>query len=421
MPGPDLLRPRRDRQERPSGARALVGRFLPAALVAAGLWAGCGKKGPPLPPLPRVPAAAADVEATLWGSILELSWSAAPPPEPGQVRVGYEIAWLVEPRSGGEPASAAGAPAGAAATGRIMAEGRRAPGPALEWSGSGSRRARRAEARVEIGEIPSRSALSVIVVARAGRQSAPSKPVTIDASGDAPPAVEEFEARSEPQGVRLRWRAAGAPARLELFRLEPGPGSRPLLLARVDPASGQFLDASARLGAQYRYSARPRRAAGERAWVAGPQVDSAPLAYTDTFAPEAPRGLTLLVESGGARLLWSPNREPDLAGYRVYRRLGDTEEEAVGSVSRSEVSWLDTEAAEGAQVVYRVTAFDTSPQQNESAFSEPVAATVRRPRTLPPPPRTLLPSAPAAKPGEAPAPRDEKDPSPGEPPEGEQP
>jgi hypothetical protein len=85
------------------------------------------------------------------------------------------------------------------------------------------------------------------------------------------------------------------------------------------------------------------------------------------------------VEGSDLRLLWSPNREPDLAGYRVLRRLGDGPEQAVATVRSWEVTWVDGGVPEGADAVYRVTAFDSSPQANESGPSEPVAAGRRAP------------------------------------------
>lgn len=343
--------------------------------MAAGL-AACGKKGSPLPPLPRAPAAVRGLEATLAGSVLELAWTTLPPPAEGQTRVMHEILWEVA------AAGEAGSPAQVIE--RLRQSGRRAEGPGGDWSAAG-RRERRLEARVEVGEVAPGSALRAIVLARTGRHSTPSDPVALAPPQEPLPAPRGMEAIAEPEGVRLRWPPIPAGARLELFRSEAGSADGPALLARLDPAAGEFLDRSARLGAEYRYAARLRVPAGERAWAAGPAAEAGPVAYIDAFAPASPRGLALLMEGGGARLLWSPNREPDLAGYRIYRRIGDAEEEPLASVRGWEVTWLDSAVPEGESVAYRLTAFDASPRANESAPSEPVGGVVRRPRPLAPP------------------------------------
>lgn len=348
-----------------------------AALAALAALAACGKKGPPLPPLTRVPAAAADLEATLADGTLELAWTASAPPAPGAARVSYDILWEVEsPRPG--PGPAAG---GAAAVERLLAGGRRAGGPQVEWGESG-RRGRRLEARVEVGDPPPGAALRAVVVARSGRRSAPSLPIALTVPPRPLPAPGAFAIEAEAEGIRLRWEPLTAAARVELFRAEGGGAEPGALVSRADPAAGEFLDRTVRLGSAYRYAARLREAAGERAWAAGPLARAGPLEYSDAFPPAPPRGLTLLFEAGGARLLWSPGREPDLAGYRIYRRLGDGGEEAVGSVRGWEVTWVDAGAPEGERVEYRVTAFDASPRANESAPSEPAAGVVRRPMPL---------------------------------------
>ena len=47
-------------------------RWLAAACLVGALAAGCGKKGPPLPPLVRLPVAPADLSAERRGGIVDL-------------------------------------------------------------------------------------------------------------------------------------------------------------------------------------------------------------------------------------------------------------------------------------------------------------------------------------------------------------
>ena len=87
----------------------------------------------------------------------------------------------------------------------------------------------------------------------------------------------------------------------------------------------------------------------------------------DLTPPGAPAGLAVTRVGGGARLTWSPDAEPDLAGYSVYR--GGS---ATGPFARVNDSLLvspefdDALLPADAQVAwYRVTALDRS--GNESA------------------------------------------------------
>jgi hypothetical protein len=164
-----------------------------------------------------------------------------------------------------------------------------------------------------------------------------------------------------------------------------------------------------RLGTTYRYAARLRAPAGPRAWAAGPEAVAGPHPFIDSFAPAAPHGLALLIEADGVRLLWTPNREADLAGYRIYRRTGAGEGKLLESVRGRDVTWIDAAAPEGEIVAYRLTAFDASPLANESNPSEPIEVLVRRPRTLSVPP---LPPAPPPEPAAPPQTAPQTGPSP---------
>jgi hypothetical protein len=97
----------------------------------------------------------------------------------------------------------------------------------------------------------------------------------------------------------------------------------------------------------------------------------------DTTAPVAPLGLVATAQGGGTvRLIWSPNAEPDLAGYNVYRASS-----AAGPFARLNGSlvggtqYLDATIAGGGQTVwYEVSAQDAS--GNEGAHSAAASATV---------------------------------------------
>lgn len=88
----------------------------------------------------------------------------------------------------------------------------------------------------------------------------------------------------------------------------------------------------------------------------------------DRSPPAAPTGLTADPDPAGVRLAWSPNSEPDLAGYRLYRNG-----EPVNATPVAVPSFLDDAVREG-RFAYTVVAVDRAGQ--ESAPSAPVELTV---------------------------------------------
>jgi len=346
---------------------------LAAALLAVLVAGSCGKKGPPLPPLPRTPPPVSDLEVTLAGDVLELAWGASPPLEPGPARVEYDVVW----ESG--PAAAPAEPEEFDLK-HFLQRATQEEGPAIEWTPQSGRRSRRMSWQIETRGLAPEKWVQVVLLARSGRRHTVSNQVHLQVPAQPPPAISSLELIPEPDGLRVRWEPFESEGRLEVYREE---NDQPrTLLARVASSAGELEDSSVRLGGSYRYSLRLRHKAGERTWVAGPVVRSELMTYRDIFPPAAPKGLTLVIEGEGVRLLWSPNREADLAGYRVYRRLGGGEEAKVTDLSPWDVTWLDVEPAEGVAVEYRMTAIDSSPQKNESAPSDPASGTVRRPRAV---------------------------------------
>lgn len=86
-------------------------------------------------------------------------------------------------------------------------------------------------------------------------------------------------------------------------------------------------------------------------------------------------------------LVWTPNREGDLSGYKVYRGINSCADASLmylATVPAPTAAYTDIMIPRNTQVVcYAVTAFDTA--RNESLFSNKVSKTVN-----------LAPSAPTA-------------------------
>lgn len=94
----------------------------------------------------------------------------------------------------------------------------------------------------------------------------------------------------------------------------------------------------------------------------------------DTAPPSAPSGVNAALENGSdARVRWSANGEPDLAGYTVYRSVSAGGPfESVSPAGLTSTQFLDTAIPAGtARVWYQVSAIDAS--GNESARSATIS------------------------------------------------
>ncbi|MCW5213143.1 hypothetical protein VU04_09565 [Desulfobulbus sp. TB] len=95
----------------------------------------------------------------------------------------------------------------------------------------------------------------------------------------------------------------------------------------------------------------------------------------DQIAPTTPRNVsTVRTGTFSIKIFWDQGEETDLAGYRVYRRLGNENEPSmIGEVKVPYNIYEDTQApGENIYVYYSVSSFDTSVPPNESERSAEV-------------------------------------------------
>ncbi|MDA8160942.1 MAG: fibronectin type III domain-containing protein [Desulfobacteraceae bacterium] len=156
--------------------------------------------------------------------------------------------------------------------------------------------------------------------------------------------------------------------RYQVYRRLPGQDDfKPL---GETTAATSYTDAGLVNGQTYRYQVRAVREANATQLIglASHPVSASP---RDLTPPAPPRGLRAVRMSGGVRLMWEPNREDDLAGYRIYRRLsGEDKIKKIGEVSKNQLSFVDPlpHAPDGCD--WRITAFDQAQPANESEPSK---------------------------------------------------
>jgi hypothetical protein len=107
---------------------------------------------------------------------------------------------------------------------------------------------------------------------------------------------------------------------------------------------------------------------------------SAPTCVTprDTFAPAAPKGLSVVAGPGTINLSWDANGEADLAGYVVLRGEvpGDTLQPLTPSPLAA-TNFEDKTARPGVRYAYAIVALDKASPANRSAPSPRVEETAR--------------------------------------------
>lgn len=351
--------------------RALAG--LAAGLVL--LVPACGKKGPLSPPLRLVPQTAESLRAVQRGARVVLEWvqpdayndgsplgeiaavevweGGAPGDFPDAARLVRSLASAdLEPlRTTAKSAPAAYAlafvPSGPAPTGG---------GPrlfALRVVDARRRRASDFTPPVSLRYVPvPLPPTGVVAEVGESRIVLSWTPPARNADGTTPPALG---------GYRV-YRSDGGPA----LRLNAKPVGEPRL---EDPA---FV-----FGRAYRYVVRAVAAEEETA----ESEDAVPLDLTprDVFPPAAPAGLT--ASAGGAviTLLWDPNREPDLAGYKVWRReAGRTDWLLLTPAPGAGNAYTDMSPVKGVRTEYAVSAVDAA--GNEGPRCPPVSEIVKEGR-----------------------------------------
>ena len=100
-----------------------------------------------------------------------------------------------------------------------------------------------------------------------------------------------------------------------------------------------------------------------------------PITPHDTFPPAPPTNVSALFTASAVELVWTANREPDLAGYNIYRREKEGVPQKINVELLRTPTFEDRSVQLGHQYLYRVTSVDET--RNESSPSEEVTVETR--------------------------------------------
>jgi hypothetical protein len=342
----------------------------------------CGKKGPPLPPLLKVPVAPPDLTASRRGEIVDLQFTVpstntdgsrpanvdrvevyavttAPGVPPAALtdaqfaRYGTRVDVVAvkaprdpnltadpdEPSEEVEPPEGDGLDQGAVAhveesLGDDAMEATEVPHEGPKVKPTDGNEDRGLPLVAPIADPPLRT-YAVVGVSTRGKKGPVSKRVAVPLAPPPPPPEAPTIDYTERE-ITVTWPLANAPAPSDGGELLPsrplGPpkppveytvydATDPAALTKLTPspiASPKYTDKRIAWGEKRCYTVRSTVRLGS----ATVESDAGPpecKVLVDSFAPAAPKGLAAISSAGAINLIWEPNTESDLAGYIILR------------------------------------------------------------------------------------------------------
>jgi hypothetical protein len=373
------------------------GLLLVSALSLLPWAAGCGKQGPPLPPLRNVPATTKDLAAVQQGPRILLTFSY---PQVTPAGIALQGISTVEVWSASRPALGGTAstmdPREFAPAGKLL---QKVTGADLTAATTGS--------RIEIS-LPLPELTAPLPATPPAAKAAPAPATTPTAATAAPPtppappvptplatyyavrtfgrtggdpsdfsnlasvvpkappsAPEHVTVTARADGIQVEWSPAqGTVVGYNIYRRNAQERSNGKPIHTSGAAEKSWLDNTARFGQSYIYTATAL--AQQTPPIESGIASEREIHYVDRFAPPPPGELVALAEAGRVRLVWRASDADDLAGYIVYRRAGTGGAfERVTAQPVVAAEYVDSNVTKGQTYTYRVTAIDQA--GNESA------------------------------------------------------
>jgi hypothetical protein len=211
-------------------------------------------------------------------------------------------------------------------------------------------------------------------VTKSGRPGPPSTRVELPLM-DPPAEPASPQATATERSIVLTWPAPATPAGPIAYNIYKVGSSDPINGAPV--AEAKYERAGVTFGTEECFTVRAVQKIGA---VSLESNESPPICLTprDTFAPAAPKGLSIVAAAGTMNLGWDANAEPDLAGYVILRgeAPGDTLQPLTPALITA-TSYEDKTVKPGVRYVYAIVAVDKASPANRSAASARVEETAR--------------------------------------------
>ena len=133
-----------------------------------------------------------------------------------------------------------------------------------------------------------------------------------------------------------------------------------------------FVDTGLKNGRQYWYKVRARLSSADvKGFGAASNISAATPA--DRTAPPVPTGFNGMLSASGTKLWWDHAADPDLAGYRIYRRQAGQAASATIDTVKDISRYHDHQLPSGAAIwYYSIAAFDHAEPANESERTQEI-------------------------------------------------
>jgi len=293
-------------------------------LLAGVIFSGCGKRRPPLPPVERVLQRTELLSGAQRGNEVILSWPApqrnAPDSSVQSIRR-IDVYRLAE--KPGAPLALTEEEFAARSTlvGSVTFEQIQTAGDTLTYRDV-----------LELAGQPTRLRYALRYVNASGQRAAFSNFLTIEpAARIAQAPTLSSDPKLTEDAITLTWQAPTAnidgstPVNLlgyNVYRMDESqsdPNQVPINSALV--SGTQYVDKNFQFGNNYRYIVRSVSLGTGGAQVESLNSNSVPVAPRDTFPPAAPERPSIAPDPSFGRLaiFFAPNKEPDVAGYDLYR------------------------------------------------------------------------------------------------------
>lgn len=348
--------------------------FAALLLLAALALTGCGRKGNPVIPGSIAPEMVTGLKARPAPGKVSLTWSAPTKTTEGS-RLRNLTMFIVQR---GEVAEGTKPEDCSCTYKAIQTIDMESPAPAVIREG-----------KVAFDDVTVKNdttyAYRVIAVNRYDRESRPGAPVV--ARPSVPPAAPtNLAAEADENQIRLSWQAPatsedGSPLTdlkgYNIYR-SPAKGTEGALINQQLVKGTSFTDIGLETGKSHYYQVKAVDNLTPP-WSESKPSNVVAAAPEDRTPPKPPITLIAVPTAKEVRLTWEPNREKDLAGYRVYRST--TPGQGHQPVTPAPIginSYADTDVKPGTSYYYVVTAVDNSPRANESFYSEQAGAVVPR-------------------------------------------
>jgi uncharacterized protein len=341
---------------------------LVVSLVAT-TTSGCGKKAPPIPPDSLVPGEVRNFSVQQDGQALSLQWLIPKVNVDRQPLTNIQGFQIFRCKEG--IFSSAGCPPALAPLAKID----------LTFPKVGKIQGEQVSYRDEDLETGYRYFYQVVGFDQGGHLGLAS-PIVSHVWDILPQPPAKFEAKAGDRQVTLTWSpvtllANGQPlpgvARYNVYRETKG--SEFALVSRSPVSEASFQDITVSNDVTYRYLVRTVRQIGTANLESlNSQIQTA--APVDLTPPAPVLNLVAVTTEKGIELRWDAGREPDLAGYQVYRRsAAEPQFRLLTPQLVKQPYFVDPQTTKGVTYYYYVVAVDNAKKPNQSLPSEAVEVT----------------------------------------------